>query len=51
MKATAVETLAVLMPLTVRSEAHWARPKDGNVPERPGWGFIFNCDYVQHLNQ
>ena len=27
--------------------------KDGNaiVPERPGWGFTFNRDYVRHLNQ
>jgi L-alanine-DL-glutamate epimerase-like enolase superfamily enzyme len=27
--------------------------KDGNaiVPERPGWGFTFNHDYVRHLNQ
>ena len=27
--------------------------KDGNaiVPERPGWGFTFNYDYVRHLNQ
>jgi L-alanine-DL-glutamate epimerase-like enolase superfamily enzyme len=27
--------------------------KDGNaiVPERPGWGFNFNYDYVRHLNQ
>jgi L-alanine-DL-glutamate epimerase-like enolase superfamily enzyme len=27
--------------------------KDGSamVPERPGWGFTFNHDYVRHLNQ
>lgn len=27
--------------------------KDGNaiVPERPGWGFTFNHDYVRHLNR
>ena len=27
--------------------------KDGNaiVPERPGWGFTFNFDYVRHLSQ
>jgi L-alanine-DL-glutamate epimerase-like enolase superfamily enzyme len=27
--------------------------KDGNaiVPERPGWGFTFNYDYVRHLNR
>jgi len=31
---------------------NWSsRTGNAIVPERPGWGFTFNYDYVRHLNR